>query len=240
VAKNYSCNRVNVSEKKFWSGHRVKIAVFWVVAPCSLVEVYQRFRGPFCLRHQGCTVLLPRRQLYTDQFTHRPDDGGSKDLWNVGKFLPDYMVLQPRRQQSSYSPPWEPQILLDIECLPTLFTNNVQKHHSRTMFVQFCSQTLFALVCTRLQSSIVLISKCFWRWCSITAIYYLDFIHRPYVFCDHSISIDSSSLVHRKRLAQSTGPNRVGSPDDEGRTIPRNVVITKTFGRWIKSKNRSQ
>jgi hypothetical protein len=24
----------------------MKIAVFWVVAPCSLVEVYQRFRGP--------------------------------------------------------------------------------------------------------------------------------------------------------------------------------------------------
>jgi hypothetical protein len=30
--------------------------------------------------------------------THRPDDGGSKDLWNVGKLLPDYTVLQPRRQ----------------------------------------------------------------------------------------------------------------------------------------------
>jgi hypothetical protein len=28
-----------------------KIAVFWVVAPCSLVEVYQRFRGPCCLHH---------------------------------------------------------------------------------------------------------------------------------------------------------------------------------------------
>jgi hypothetical protein len=48
----------------------MKIAVFWVVAPCSLVEVYQLI-------------------------THRPDDGGSKDLWNVGKLLPDYMVLQP-------------------------------------------------------------------------------------------------------------------------------------------------
>jgi hypothetical protein len=37
-----------------------KIAVFWVVAPCSLVEVYRRFRGVA----EG----------------HRPDDGGSKDL----------------------------------------------------------------------------------------------------------------------------------------------------------------
>jgi hypothetical protein len=30
-----------------------KMAVFWVVAPRSLVEVYQRFRGPCCLHHQG-------------------------------------------------------------------------------------------------------------------------------------------------------------------------------------------
>jgi hypothetical protein len=41
------------------------MAVFWVVAPCSLVEFYQRFRGD------------------------RPDDGGSNDFWNVGKILPD-------------------------------------------------------------------------------------------------------------------------------------------------------
>jgi hypothetical protein len=30
-----------------------KMAIFWVVAACSLVEVYQRFRGPCCLHHQG-------------------------------------------------------------------------------------------------------------------------------------------------------------------------------------------
>jgi hypothetical protein len=58
----------------------MKMAVFWFVAPCSLVEVYQRFRGPWV--------------------TYRPDDGGSKDLWNVGKLLPDHMALQPRRQPS--------------------------------------------------------------------------------------------------------------------------------------------
>jgi hypothetical protein len=33
------------------------MAVFWVVAPCSLVEVYQRFRGPCCLHlHGGATT----------------------------------------------------------------------------------------------------------------------------------------------------------------------------------------
>jgi hypothetical protein len=42
----------------------MKIAVFWVVAPCSLVEVYQRFRGPCFLHHQAMRLiaLQPRRQ----------------------------------------------------------------------------------------------------------------------------------------------------------------------------------
>jgi hypothetical protein len=30
-----------------------KMAVFWVAAPCSLVEVYQHFGGPCCLHYQG-------------------------------------------------------------------------------------------------------------------------------------------------------------------------------------------
>jgi hypothetical protein len=33
------------------------MAVFWVVVPSSLVEVYRRFRGPFCLHHQGDIAL---------------------------------------------------------------------------------------------------------------------------------------------------------------------------------------
>jgi hypothetical protein len=40
--------------------------------------------------------------------THHPDDGGSKNLWNVEKLLPDY-TQQPRRQPSSYSPLFEPK-----------------------------------------------------------------------------------------------------------------------------------
>jgi hypothetical protein len=31
----------------------VKMAVFWAVAPCNLVEVYRRCRGACCLLHQG-------------------------------------------------------------------------------------------------------------------------------------------------------------------------------------------
>jgi hypothetical protein len=54
-----------------------KMTVVWVVASCSLVEVYRRFRGD-CYFH------------------HCHDDGGSKHLWNIGKHLPDYMTQQPR------------------------------------------------------------------------------------------------------------------------------------------------
>jgi hypothetical protein len=36
----------------------MKMAVFWVVAPCSLVEVYQRFRGPCCLHYQGDKLMM--------------------------------------------------------------------------------------------------------------------------------------------------------------------------------------
>jgi hypothetical protein len=39
---------------------------FWVVEPCSLVEVSQRFRDPCCLHHQG----------------ERPDDGAAETLVN--------------------------------------------------------------------------------------------------------------------------------------------------------------
>jgi hypothetical protein len=44
----------------------MSMAVFWVVVPCSLVEVYRRFRGTCCLHHQGdeFTAQQPRRQLH--------------------------------------------------------------------------------------------------------------------------------------------------------------------------------
>jgi hypothetical protein len=52
-----------------------------------------------------------------------PNDWGSNKLWNVGKLLPDYTALQLRREPSSNSPPWEPQILLwrssvSLGCFP--------------------------------------------------------------------------------------------------------------------------
>jgi hypothetical protein len=67
----------------------VKMMMIWVLAPCRLVEVGRRFRGVCCLR--------------------RFDDEGSRCLWNVGKLLTDRTAQHPRRQPSSYLPPWEPE-----------------------------------------------------------------------------------------------------------------------------------
>jgi hypothetical protein len=37
---------------------------------------------------------------WTGYATHRPDDGGNKHPWNVGKLPPDYTAQQPRRLSS--------------------------------------------------------------------------------------------------------------------------------------------
>jgi hypothetical protein len=50
---------------KVLGGWILKMAVFWVVAPCSMVEVYRHFRGPFCLHHQGDGVMEAARTSET-------------------------------------------------------------------------------------------------------------------------------------------------------------------------------
>jgi hypothetical protein len=70
----------------------------------SLEWVYRRFRGACCLHHPS-------------------DNEGSKHLWNVGKLIPVYTKLQPRRQPSSYSPPWERKISPNINQISTKFYN---------------------------------------------------------------------------------------------------------------------
>jgi hypothetical protein len=51
-------SKMNSSEISGSHGGSMKMAVFWVVAPCCLVEVYRRFRGACCLHHQGGSVLI--------------------------------------------------------------------------------------------------------------------------------------------------------------------------------------
>jgi hypothetical protein len=72
-----SCNSF-LDDEPFWENSwnmiltsRMKMAVVWVVAPCSLVEVHRRFRGTCCLHYHSLPwwwrqqVLLKRRWTST-------------------------------------------------------------------------------------------------------------------------------------------------------------------------------
>ena len=74
-----TCNRHEISVT--WQRHtfRVKISVLWIITTCSLVHRKQPFGGSSCFRPNACT------------------------------FLKNFMVLHPRRLQSSYSQPTELQ-----------------------------------------------------------------------------------------------------------------------------------
>jgi hypothetical protein len=50
----------------------MKMAVFWVLVTCSLVQVYQRFGGPCCLHHQGDDrdVTEQVRNIHNMSFRH--------------------------------------------------------------------------------------------------------------------------------------------------------------------------
>jgi hypothetical protein len=109
---------------------KLRVTVVWVVASCSLVDGYRRFRGSRCFHHQD-----------DENIRSSPDDGGSKHLWNVGKLLPDHTAHYPRRQPSSYSPQWEPQISPVVRhrsnCQGMSLTNYVHFIHQSFVRVNF-------------------------------------------------------------------------------------------------------
>jgi hypothetical protein len=77
------CNaKTNLKMARFQvlTAANMKMTVLWDVKPFSLVEVYRRLRGAYCLQ--------------------RPDRG-SKHLRNIGKLVRDYTAQHPRRQSSS-------------------------------------------------------------------------------------------------------------------------------------------
>jgi hypothetical protein len=70
--------------------------------------------------------LLPPSSGFTD-------NGGHKHLWNAGKSLPDYTAQQLRRQPSSYTQPWEPEISqrMTVACV---YDQTVVNVRNRTYF----------------------------------------------------------------------------------------------------------
>jgi hypothetical protein len=71
------------------------MAIFWVVAPFSLVEVYQRFRGPCCLHHQGYDVLMTEAartsgtlvNFYQTTLRYNPEDSHLPSRFFANRWL---------------------------------------------------------------------------------------------------------------------------------------------------------
>jgi hypothetical protein len=53
VCPDEQCGKYNYVRFEVLTASSMKTAVFWVAAPCSLVEVYQRIRGAYSLHHRG-------------------------------------------------------------------------------------------------------------------------------------------------------------------------------------------
>jgi hypothetical protein len=52
----------------------MKMAVFWVVAPCSLVEVYRRFRGAYYLMMEAVSTSETSVNIYQITRLNIPED----------------------------------------------------------------------------------------------------------------------------------------------------------------------
>jgi hypothetical protein len=79
--------------------------VFWDVAPCSLVEVYRRFRGAYCLHHRGGCLRTRRWEEYLD-------------LRRTISFLAQLVIVLSCHYTLNdlYSWCWETDWLTDIVC----------------------------------------------------------------------------------------------------------------------------
>jgi hypothetical protein len=72
----------------------MKMAVFWVVAPCSLVEVYERFGGTCCLHHQGDALMMEAARtsetlvnFYQTTRCYNPEDSNLEFIVFMERYL---------------------------------------------------------------------------------------------------------------------------------------------------------
>jgi hypothetical protein len=110
----------------------------------STSGVHKQLQHPihaFCGYEDGC--LLGCSPMYTGMslptfqhcLHHQGNDTGSTDLWNIGKFVPIYMALQPRRQPSSKSLPWEPQSHTFLAVYNTILHGSCFIHKEHTTHI---------------------------------------------------------------------------------------------------------
>jgi hypothetical protein len=78
---------------------KIKMTVFWAVAPYSLVEVDQRFRGTYCVISKQVTCF----DIHQPCVSHHLYEGCSRYLWNVGHLLWYYTAQYLRRTTNDFN-----------------------------------------------------------------------------------------------------------------------------------------
>jgi hypothetical protein len=53
ICDSHSCEDVYVVRFQVLTATGMNMTVDWDLAPCSLVEIYRRFRGAYCFLHEG-------------------------------------------------------------------------------------------------------------------------------------------------------------------------------------------
>jgi hypothetical protein len=92
---------INLKWYELWLRCAVNL-LLWIVGSEFDEDVFMFQNDLQCVRFQALTAANMKMAVFWVVAPRsRSDDGGSKDLWNVGKFLPDYTAQQPRRQPSS-------------------------------------------------------------------------------------------------------------------------------------------
>jgi hypothetical protein len=105
--------------------------------------------------------LLWTRRCLSSRMLRR-NDGSSKHLWNVGKFLRGYMAQLPRWQSPSYSPQWETEISLvnDMSWGKSWPTKRLSASHKRLCSLESLysgSNSYIYILCLNFQQSDIVI-----------------------------------------------------------------------------------
>jgi hypothetical protein len=98
------------SSQKLMKGLRWILALGVYTGSCQVDLILEDDCILWCWSREAWLKFTDVTEVRAAFITHRPDDECSTNLWNVGKLLPECTNQHPRRQSSSYSPPWELEI----------------------------------------------------------------------------------------------------------------------------------
>jgi hypothetical protein len=104
--------------RKWANGRWVGGGRSWFIAHRSAIYPFPRLSLTIPYSSDRSTWFLYNRLPFRAGLTHRPDDGGSTDLWNVDRHRFNYTAVYPIRLWTSYSLPWAPEISQLLTCLP--------------------------------------------------------------------------------------------------------------------------